>query len=211
MALTGVQKTVLVCVASIALVVGAVVNKVTRPAPLDRNALQQAGVYLFDSPRALPEVSLRSAADQPWGLDDLNGQWDLLFFGYTFCPDICPTTLAELRQLMQKLPEETQGQLQVTLVSVDPNRDTPEQLASYLNFFNAGFAGATGDSEQLATLAKALSIAYIEPDTSNENYLVDHSGQVVIVDSDGRYVGFIRPPLNIDQLAQWLPRIMAEE
>ena len=102
MALTGVQKTVLVCVASIALVVGAVVNKVTRPAPLDRNALQQAGVYLFDSPRALPEVSLRSAADQPWGLDDLNGQWDLLFFGYTFCPDICPTTLAELRQLMQK-------------------------------------------------------------------------------------------------------------
>ena len=128
MALTGVQKTVLVCVASIALVVGAVVNKVTRPAPLDRNALQQAGVYLFDSPRALPEVSLRSAADQPWGLDDLNGQWDLLFFGYTFCPDICPTTLAELRQLMQKLPEETRGQLQVTLVSVDPNRDTPEQL-----------------------------------------------------------------------------------
>ena len=124
MALTGVQKTVLVCVASIALVVGAVVNKVTRPAPLDRNALQQAGVYLFDSPRALPEVSLRSAADQPWGLDDLNGQWDLLFFGYTFCPDICPTTLAELRQLMQKLPEETRGQLQVTLVSVDPNRDT---------------------------------------------------------------------------------------
>ena len=112
---------------------------------------------------------------------------------------------------MQKLPEQTQTQLQVTLVSVDPNRDTPEQLASYLSFFNAGFAGATGDSDQLATLAKALSIAYIEPDTSNENYLVDHSGQVVIVDPQGRYAGFIRPPLNIDQLAQWLPRIMAEQ
>ena len=211
MALTGVQKTVLVCVASIALVVGAVVNKVTQPAPLDRTALQEAGIYLFDSPRPIPDVSLRSAADQPWGRDNLTGQWDLLFFGYTFCPDICPTTLAELRQLMQKLPEATRSQLQVTFVSVDPNRDTPEQITTYLNFFSAGFAGATGESEQPATLAKALSIAYIEPDTSSENYLVDHSGQVVIVDPNGRYVGFIRPPLNTEKLAQWLPRIIGAE
>jgi protein SCO1/2 len=211
MALTGVQKTVLVCVASIALVVGAVVNKVMQPAPLDRTSLQQAGIYLFDNPRPIPDIHLQSAAAQPWGRDNLNGQWDLLFFGYTFCPDICPTTLAELRQLMQKLPETARSQLQVTFISVDPNRDTPEQMATYLNFFNAGFAGATGESEQLATLAKALSIAYIEPDTSSENYLVDHSGQVVIVDPSGRYVGFIRPPLDTDKLAQWLPRIMSAE
>ena len=110
------------------------------------------------------------------------------------------------------LPQTTQAAAQRSVAADAPLLEVmPVQLASYLEFFNAGFAGATGDSDQLATLAKALSVAYIEPDTSSENYLVDHSGQVVIVDPQGRYVGFIRPPLNTDQLAQWLPRIMAEE
>jgi len=208
MALSGVQKTVLICAASVALVLGAIIHKVTRPVPIDRNALQEAGIFLFDSPRSIPDISLQAATGQTWTTEDLKGKWDLLFFGYTFCPDICPTTLADLRQLGEKLPAETREQLQVTLVSVDPNRDTPEQLATYLDYFNADFAGATGDSNELAKLAKALSIAYIEPDTSEKNYLVDHSGQVVLVDPQGKYVGFIRPPLKNDQLASWLPRIM---
>ncbi|MEH6567261.1 MAG: SCO family protein [Halopseudomonas sp.] len=206
--MSGVQKTVIICAASVALVMGAIIHKVTRPVPLDRNALQGAGVFLFDAPRPVPEVTLQAASGQPWTSADLQGQWDLLFFGYTFCPDICPTTLAELRQLSEQLPPEIREQLQVTLVSVDPNRDTPERLASYLDYFSADFAGATGPSPELAQLAKALSIAYIEPDTSNENYLVDHSGQVVLVNPQGEYVGFIRPPLNQQQLAVWLPRIM---
>jgi len=208
MALSGVQKTVLICAASVALVLGAIIHKVTRPVPIDRNALQNAGIFLFDTPRSIPSVTLQAASGQPWTTDALKGQWDMLFFGYTFCPDICPTTLAELRQLSEQLPAETRNQLQVTLVSVDPNRDTPEQLTTYLDYFNADYAGATGESAELAKLAKALSIAYIEPDTSNENYLVDHSGQVVLVNPAGEYVGFIRPPLKNDQLVNWLPRIM---
>ncbi|WP_092288456.1 SCO family protein [Halopseudomonas sabulinigri] len=206
--MSGVQKTVLICAASVALVLGAIIHKVTRPVPIDRNALQNAGIFLFDSPRSIPSVKLQAASGQPWTTDALKGQWDMLFFGYTFCPDICPTTLAELRQLSEQLPAETRNQLQVTLVSVDPNRDTPEQLTTYLDYFNADYAGATGESAELAKLAKALSIAYIEPDTSNENYLVDHSGQVVLVNPAGEYVGFIRPPLKNDQLVNWLPRIM---
>ena len=209
MALSGVQKTVLICAASVALVLGAIIHKVTRPVPFDPSALQEAGMFLFDSPRPIPDVNLQAASGEPWSTADLQGQWDLLFFGYTFCPDVCPTTLADLRQLSEKLPAETREQLQVTLISVDPNRDTPEQLATYLDYFNANFAGATGDSSELAKLAKALSIAYIEPDTSNENSLVDHSGQVVLVNPQGEYVGFIRPPLKNDQLAKWLPRVMA--
>jgi protein SCO1 len=208
MALSGVQKTVLICAASVALVLGAIIHKVTRPVPIDRNALQDAGIFLFDTPRPVPTVNLQSASGEAWTSDNLKGQWDLLFFGYTFCPDICPTTLADLRQLGEKLPPEARDHLQVTLVSVDPNRDTPEQLATYLDYFNADFAGATGEPAELAKLAKALSIAYIEPDTSNENYLVDHSGQVVLVNPAGEYVGFIRPTLKNDQLASWLPRIM---
>lgn len=208
MALSGVQKTVVVILAAIALILGALVHKVGQPAPIDRSQASQAGIFLFDGPRSLPEIEMVSATGEPWTLDDLRGQWDLIFFGYTFCPDICPTTMAELRQLVTGLPDGPRDNLQVTLVSVDPNRDTPEQLTRYLDFFNAGFNGATGSPDQLAHLAKALSIAYIEPDTSVDNYLVDHSGQVVIVDPEGQYVGFIRPPLQPDELQVWLPRIM---
>lgn len=209
MALSGVQKTVLVTLAAVALVIGATVNKVLRPAPLDKAQLSQAGIFLFDAPRPIPEVQMISAKGENWGKADLQGQWNLLFFGYTFCPDICPTTMAELRQVSSGLPEDSRDQLQVTMVSVDPQRDTPEQMNSYLSFFNAGFTGATGQPSELAKLAQALSIAYIEPDTSQDNYLVDHSGQVVIVDPQGRYAGFIRPPLKPTELSQWLPRIMA--
>ena len=208
MALNGVQKTVLITLAAAALVMGLTVNKVLRPAPLNEAELSEAGVYLFQAPRPVPDLQLISSRGEPWGKSDLQGQWNLLFFGYTFCPDICPTTMAELRQLTLSLPEEDRQRLQVTMISVDPNRDTPEQLNSYLGFFDAEFNGATGDADELARLAQALSIAYIEPDTREDNYLVDHSGQVVMLDPSGRYVGFIRPPLRPAVLSALMPRIM---
>jgi protein SCO1/2 len=206
--MSGVQKTVLVTVAAIALVLGAVVAKVNRQAPLDRDVLSNAGIFLFDNPRSLPDVMLQSSTEATWTQQDLIGQWDLLFFGYTFCPDICPTTMADLRALTQALPQATQDTLQVTMVSVDPERDTPQQLTEYLAYFKADFKGVTGEPAQLAKFAKALSIAYIPPNTSEENYLVDHSGQVVMVNAEGQYVGFIRPPFKTEELSLWLPRII---
>lgn len=210
MGLTGVQKTVVIILAVIALIVGALVYKTTREPALDRDVLSRSGIFLFDAPRSLPDVELTSAAGEPWTRDDLAGQWDLLFFGYTYCPDICPTTMAELREIENSLPQDQADQLQITMISVDPNRDTPERMREYLEYFSEDFNGASGDPEQLASLARALSIAYIEPDTSEENYLVDHSGQVVMVNPEGQYVGFLRAPLRPQELSQWLPRIMAE-
>ncbi|MFA5677050.1 MAG: SCO family protein [Pseudomonas sp.] len=196
--------------AVVALVIGATVNKVMRPAPLDQAQLAEAGVFLFDAPRPIPDIQLTSATNEPWGKADLQGQWNLLFFGYTFCPDICPTTMAELRQLTHELPAEQRDQLQITMISVDPKRDTPQQMNSYLMFFDAGFTGASGDPAELARFAGALSVAYIEPDTTQDNYLVDHSGQVVIIDPNGQYVGFIRPPLRPARLSSLLPKIMTQ-
>ncbi|GGC93321.1 cytochrome c oxidase assembly protein [Halopseudomonas salina] len=208
MAMSGVQKTVLVTVAAIALVLGAVVAKVNRQAPLDREVLSNSGIFLFDSPRNLPDIELQAATSDLWTNQDLTGQWDLLFFGYTFCPDICPTTMADLRSVVESLTPAAREQLRVTMVSVDPERDTPQQLTEYLAYFKAGFKGVTGEPAELARLAQALSIAYIPPDTSEENYLVDHSGQVVMINPQGQYVGFIRPPFKIAELSLWLPRIM---
>ena len=210
MAVNSVQKTVVILVAVIALVVGVLVYKTTREPALDRDMLSRSGIFLFDTPRSLPDVELTSAAGEAWTQENLAGQWDLLFFGYTYCPDICPTTMAELREIENSLPEDQADQLQITMISVDPNRDTPARMHEYLAFFSEDFNGASGDPEQLASLARALSIAYIEPDTSEENYLVDHSGQVVIINPEGQYVGFLRAPLRPQELSQWLPRIMAQ-
>src|SRR5690606_22278111 len=106
MALSGVQKTVIATVAVIALVVGATVNKVLRPAPLIEAQLTEAGFYIIDSPRPVSDVRLTTEKGGGWGRADLEGQWNLLFIGYTNCPDICPTTMAELRQLSRNLPEQ---------------------------------------------------------------------------------------------------------
>ena len=98
--------------------------------------------------------------------------------------------------------------LQVVFVSVDPNRDTPQQIKQYLGYFNAGFQGLTGTPENIQKLANAMSIPYIPADTSKPNYTVDHSGNLVIIGPDGKQRGFIRAPINNAKLAAQLPGLL---
>ena len=133
-----------------------------------------------------------------------------LFFGYTFCPDICPTTLAQLRQIKSELPKEHVDKLQIVLVSVDPNRDTPQQLKQYLSYFDPEFKGLTATSlDDLQKLANAVSIPFIPADTSKPNYTVDHSGNLALLGPDGTQRGFIRAPLNNQKLLAQLPGLLA--
>jgi protein SCO1/2 len=204
--MTRTQTTVFVLVAIVALVLGLTVNKVlTSKGQGDPTALLDAGIVLLPQSRTLPALSLTNQDGQAVALDQLKGQWNLLFFGYTFCPDICPATLAQLRQLQGQLPPETLSKLRVVLVTVDPNRDTPEQLKKYLNYFDAGFIGWTGEQATIQKLANAVSIPFIPADTSKENYTVDHSGNLVLIGPDGTQRGFIRAPINTTKLAAQLP------
>ena len=207
--MTSVQKTVVVLTAIVALVVGLTVNKVLNgKGDTDPAALLDAGIVLLPQSREIPRVSLIGTDGEPFALEQLNGKWSLLFFGYTFCPDICPTTLAQLRDLQGKLPQEVRDNLQMVLVSVDPNRDTPAHLKEYLGFYKAGFIGVVGELPALQTLANSVSIPFIPADTSKENYTVDHSGNLVLVGPDGRQHGFIRAPLNTQKLLAQLPRVV---
>ncbi len=208
--MTRTQKTLFVLVAAVALVLGLTVNKVlnSKGDGTDKVALLDAGIVLLPQSRSLPGLSLTNQDGQAQAMDQLKGQWSLLFFGYTFCPDICPATLAQLRQLKGMLPAETQAQLRVVLVTVDPHRDNAEQLKKYLGFFDPAFMGLTGAQEDLQKLAGAVSIPYIPADTSKENYTVDHSGNLVIIGPDGTQRGFIRAPLNNDKLAAQLPGLL---
>jgi protein SCO1/2 len=207
--MTRTHTTVFVLVAIVALVLGLTVNKVlTSKGQGDPTVLLDAGIILLPQSRSLPELSLTNQDGQAVAVDQLKEQWSLLFFGYTFCPDICPATLAQLRQLQGQLPPETLSKLRIVLVTVDPHRDTPEQLKKYLDYFDAGFIGLTGEEATLQKLANAVSIPYIPADTSKENYTVDHSGNLVIIGPDGKQRGFIRAPINNTKLAAQLPGLL---
>lgn len=207
--MTRTQITVFVLVAIVALVLGLTVNKVlTSKGQGDPTVLLDAGIVLLPQSRSLPELSLTNQDGQSVAVDQLKDQWSLLFFGYTFCPDICPATLAQLRQLQGQLPPETLAKLRIVLVTVDPHRDTPEQLKKYLDYFDAGFIGLTGEEATIQKLANGVSIPFIPADTSKENYTVDHSGNLVLIGPDGKQRGFIRAPINNTKLAAQLPGLL---
>ncbi|MDF2394939.1 redoxin domain-containing protein [Pseudomonas sp. 3MA1] len=211
--MTRTQKTVFILVALVALVLGLTVNKVlSGKGQGDPTALIDAGIILLPQSRRLPAVKMLDQDGQPVVIDELKGKWSLLFFGYTFCPDICPTTLAQLRQIKSELPKEAVDKLQVILVSVDPNRDTPQQLKQYLGYFDKDFKGLTAASvEDLQKLANAVSIPFIPADTSKPNYTVDHSGNLAVIGPDGRQRGFIRAPLNNQKLVAQLPLMLQRQ
>jgi protein SCO1/2 len=129
--------------------------------------------------------------------DALKGHWSLVFFGYTYCPDVCPTTLAELNRAAKHI---TKDDLEVILVSVDPSRDTPKQLKTYIEYFNPKFQAWSGEESVLATLARQLHI-FFQKSGEGENYLMDHSSQVVLVNPEGEYQGYFTEPLNPDEMA----------
>ncbi|WAJ37685.1 SCO family protein [Pseudomonas sp. GOM7] len=208
--MTRTHTTIFILVAAVALVLGLTVNKVlSSKGQGDPAALLDAGIVLLPQPRTLPALTMTNQDGETVALDQLKDDWTLLFFGYTFCPDICPATLAQLRQLKSQLPEVTRERLRIVLVSVDPHRDTPQQLKKYLGYFDAGFQGLTGEEASLQKLANAVSIPYIPADTSKENYTVDHSGNLVILGPDGTQRGFIRAPINNAKLAEQLPGLVS--
>ena len=204
--MTRTQKTVFILVALVAVILGLTVNKVLNGrSEGNPTELIDAGIILLPQSRTVPALEMTDENGQPVMMDELKGKWSLLFFGYTFCPDICPTTLAQLRQVKSELPKEAVERLQVVLVSVDPNRDTPTQLKQYLGYFDKDFRGVTGSLDNLQKLANAVSIPFIPADTSKPNYTVDHSGNLAVIGPDGTQRGFIRAPLNNAKLVAQLP------
>ncbi|NBA96963.1 SCO family protein [Pseudomonas sp. R5(2019)] len=210
--MTRTQKTVFILVALVALILGLTINKVlTNKGQVDTTALIDAGIILLPQSRTVPSVEMTDESGQPVAVNELKGKWSLLFFGYTFCPDICPTTLAQLRQVKSELPREVTDRLQVILVSIDPNRDTPQQLKQYLGYFDKDFRGLTGSLEATQKLANGVSIPFIPADTSKPDYTVDHSGNLALLGPDGTQRGFIRSPFNNQKLIAQLPELVKRD
>ena len=148
---------------------------------------------LIQSPQEAADFTLMTSTGEPMSLSDFRGKFVLLYFGYTFCPDVCPTTLNDLKGMMEALGPKRAEDVQVIMVSVDPERDTVEQLASYLPYFHPSFLGMTGKVEDIQPVASRLGIFFERHEgTSAAGYLVDHTAVVILVDDEG-YVRMIFP------------------
>ena len=131
------------------------------------------------------DFALQSATGETVRLSDFRGQVVMLYFGYTFCPDVCPTTLAEIRLALQELGPQADD-VQVIMVTVDPARDTPEKLQAYLEHFGSDFLGLTGTADALAQTVAAYDVRYTQHEgTAVTGYLIDHTADVMVIDREG--------------------------
>ncbi len=152
----------------------------------------------------LPAFALETTDERPLDPDRLAGQWSLLFFGFTNCPDVCPTTLSGLAGAMDVLRDDGDlGDSQVYFVSVDPARDPLATIGKYVAAFDDAFVGATGSIEAIDQLARPLGVLHVrnEPD-ENGMYTVDHSAAIIVVDPDGRRVGILSTPHTPQEIAR---------
>ena len=197
----GITLTVVGLLIFIAIIVGAFVHRVNQPRVLTAAELKLNGAWVFDQPRQLEPFQLTDHNGQVFDAESLTGQWTLVFFGFTYCPDICPTSMALLGQLMQQLeglPEA--NDTRVVMVSVDPARDTVEQLAQYVPYFDPDFLGVTGDFLEIHRFATNLNTPFRKVPGQGEDYQVDHSANVVLINPRGDYHGFFRAPLDLAKL-----------
>ena len=177
------------------LAVSLYVNKMTSKVSLTNDQLKDLGLYLIEPARELGEFKLIDSFNNEFVPDDFKGRWNALFFGFTFCPDICPITMGMLSRIEKELGLVAENKIKVFLVSVDPDRDTPEQLKIYLENFNDKFIGLTGGIDQIYNFATRVNAPFSPVINSEDpNYTVDHYGSIVVINPEGKYAGFFRTP-----------------
>ncbi len=142
---------------------------------------------LLPTPIPVPDFTLTGKNGEAVSLSDFQGKVVLLYFGYTFCPDICPTTMVDLAKVQQELDDSGEA-VQVVMISVDPVRDTPDHLAEYVEHFHPTFVGLSGAKEAIDEAGLPFGLYYkIHEGTPASGYLVDHTSRVFVIDDNGRY------------------------
>ena len=172
-------------------------------AVLEHNSVQdELDATRFPEAREIASFSLIDHNNAVFDNSVLKDRWSFIFFGYTHCPDVCPTTLSVLNSVAQKLGDLDED-IRFVFLSVDPERDTPEQLAQFVSYFNGDFIGVTGTPEGIEQITRQLGVLHIraQPEEGASGYLVDHSASVFLFDPDGRYHAVFSPPLSADAIA----------
>lgn len=164
---------------------------------------------LWPEPRILPDFQMTDSRGREFGLAQLRGQWTLMFFGYTSCPDICPTTMLTLHEVTEAVAASGREKPAVVLVSVDPERDDAQSLGEYVSYFDGDFLGVRGTDTELQGLTSQIGVMYA-PDAAddNGNYDVAHSASIFLVDPEARIHGTFSPPHQPGDIAEKLVLIL---
>lgn len=144
-------------------------------------------------------------------LSDYRGKLVLIYFGYTFCPDICPATLANVGQALRNLGEDKANEVQTIMVSLDPERDTPQKLADYVTHFHPSFIGITGTEQDIAQVTSLYGIFYqVQPGSDATGYLIDHTATLLVIDREG-YLKLVFPfGVTVDEIADDLEYMLRQ-
>ena len=175
---------------------------------------------VLPEPLPLPAFTLNDEQNEPFTRERLLGRTTLLFFGFTHCPDICPATLQQLalarKQLQQQTAEASStdtasppGALTIVLISVDPERDTPEKLKAYVSHFGEGVTAATGSPESIREIASALGVWFQREALGEDDYTVSHSTAVLVIGEDATFRAVFSAPHKTEYFVHDLPLLMA--
>jgi len=196
----GVRWTVFGVLLFMLVVVVSFIHRVGEPRLMSLAETRANGLFLFDTPRDPGAFLLTDHHGTPFTRDVLTNRWTLIFFGFTYCPDICPTTLAELAELKAQLVDTEANDLQVVMLTVDPARDTPARLADYVPYFHPDFLGVTGEFADILSVAQRLNAPFRKVSEPNGGYQMEHSANVMLMNPRGDYHGFFRAPLDIPKM-----------
>jgi protein SCO1/2 len=152
--------TVAAILLGIAVIVSGFVHRIQQPRIMTVSEMRANGLFLFDTPRDPGEFALTNHFGEPFTAESLEGDWTLLFFGFTYCPDVCPTTMSFLAEVKDNLVGTEAASTRVVMVSVDPARDSVDQLAQYVPYFHPEFLGVTGDFPNILSFARRFNAPF---------------------------------------------------
>ena len=165
---------------------------------------------VFPQPLVLGDIELISQTGETVSIQDLAGHYSVVFFGFTHCPDICPTTLLDMQKINKKLQEAEKPAPNFVFISVDPERDTPTVLKNYIDYFNPDFKAYTADPENLNKLASRLGVAYQVEDhePGDKTYQVDHTAAWFVLDDQAQRVGIFTTPHEVETITADLQQLL---
>ena len=176
------------------------------------------GLAIRETPKGAAGTALANMIGGPFHLidqngkpvsdADLKGKWQLVFFGYTHCPDACPTALNEMALALDQLGEK-RGEIQVVFITVDPDRDTPDVMKSYVQSFDAPIIALTGSPDAVAQAAKAYRVYYAKHPRADGDYDIDHSAVIYVMNPEGRFTATFTPDSTADAIAQRLQKLIS--
>lgn len=167
--------------------------------------------WFGDQAKVLPDFELRDQDNQPFGKAQMKGKWTMMYFGFTHCPDICPVSLQAMAEMLEAIDDaDVRNAIQIAFVSVDPDRDTPELLKQYVQYFNPTFIGASAPLAELKKLTSSIGIAHqLEKSSEDQvDYLVSHSGAIIMLNQQAEFSGLFSAPHDALAMARDITKII---